>query len=95
MSVIKQGKAVAVVMYYEVMEPALLEGPEVELHDNGIVHIKTEEEEITSHISRMEIVWKAPEGCGECSSCAAEQDKDEPKLIHLRKRKKNEEDKKE
>lgn len=57
-SILKHGKAQRVVFFYPGEEGTYLNEVRVTLYSNGIVHLKSDREEITTYISNIEIVWE-------------------------------------
>ena len=57
MKPIRAGKATRVLFFYPGEEGTYLTNLDVQLYANGIVHLKSSLEEITTHISNLEIVW--------------------------------------
>jgi hypothetical protein len=57
-AVLKHAKAMRVIFYYPEQEATFIDQAWVTLFENGIVHIKSNLEETTSHLSHVEIIWK-------------------------------------
>lgn len=47
-----------VIFFYPGEEGTYVDNAEVTLYDNGIVHIKSAQEESTTHLQNCEILWK-------------------------------------
>lgn len=56
--VLKSGVAMRVIFYYPGEEGTYIENPEVTLFENGILHIKSNQEETTTHLQNCEVLWK-------------------------------------
>jgi hypothetical protein len=56
--IVKQGKAMRVVFFYEGEEGTYIENVRVTLYQSGIVHLRSEEEETSIHLQNCEILWK-------------------------------------
>ena len=87
MNILRSGKAQMVLCFYEMCEPVGMENADVTIYDNGVVDLKSTNEEVTTHISRVEIVWSMT-----CEHTEVEQDKENSKLVHLKKKKTTPED---
>jgi hypothetical protein len=55
--VLKQGPAARVIFFYPGEEGTYVDHAEVTLYENGIVHIKSPQEESTTHLQNCEIIW--------------------------------------
>ena len=55
---LKTGRASKVVFFYAGEEGTYISNCMVTLYSNGIAHVTNDMEEITTHISNIEIVWK-------------------------------------
>lgn len=56
--IIKRGPAVRVVFFYPGEEGTYVDQPEVTLYENGVVHLRSEQEETTTHLRNCEILWR-------------------------------------
>jgi hypothetical protein len=84
-NIIREGKAQYVILFGPA-EDVGIEDAQVIVYDSGVVSIKTDHEDVTSHMMRTEIIWNAA-----CPHDSVEQDKEEPKLVHLNRMKKKDE----
>jgi hypothetical protein len=57
-NVFKQGKAVRVLLFDPFEDGSFIDEAHVSLFQNGIVHIKSKYEEVSSHIQNCEILWE-------------------------------------
>jgi len=55
--VLKKGPAMRVIFFYPGEEGTYVDNPEVTLYENGIIHIKSNQEETTTHLQNCEILW--------------------------------------
>jgi hypothetical protein len=55
--VLKKGHAMRVVFFYPGEEGTYVDNTYVTLFENGIVHIKSQQEETTTHLQNCEILW--------------------------------------
>lgn len=55
--ILKQGLARRVIFYYPGEEGTYIEDAEITLFSNGIVFLKSAQEETTTHIQNCEIMW--------------------------------------
>jgi len=55
--VLKQGPAMRVIFFYPGEEGTYVDHPIVTLYENGIVHLKSNQEETTTHLQNCEILW--------------------------------------
>jgi hypothetical protein len=58
LEILRKGLAERVVFFYPGEEGTFLTTAKVTLYANGILHAKNDQEEITTHISNVEVVWK-------------------------------------
>jgi len=56
-TILKEGLASRVIFFYPGEEGTYITNVDVALYSNGIVHLKNQNEELTTHISNIEIVW--------------------------------------
>ena len=56
--VIKRGSAMRVIFFYPGEEGTYVDNSEVTLFENGIVHIRSSQEETTTHLQNCEILWR-------------------------------------
>ena len=55
--ILKTGPAMRVIFFYPGEEGTYVDHPEVTLYENGIVHIRSNQEETTTHLQNCEILW--------------------------------------
>lgn len=55
--IIKKGPAMRVIFFYPGEEGTYIDNAEVTLFENGIVHIRSPQEETTTHLQNCEILW--------------------------------------
>src|ERR1043165_8905824 len=55
--VLKKGSAMRVIFFYPGEEGTYVDHANVTLYENGIVHIKSTQEETTTHLQNCEILW--------------------------------------
>jgi hypothetical protein len=55
--VLKKGSAMRVIFFYPGEEGTYVDNAHVTLYENGIVHIKSNQEETTTHLQNCEILW--------------------------------------
>lgn len=55
--ILKKGSAMRVIFFYPGEEGTYVDNAEVVLYENGIVHIKSSQEESTTHLQNCEILW--------------------------------------
>src|SRR5262249_879893 len=55
--VLKKGPAMRVIFFYPGEEGTYVDNTYVTLYENGIVHIKSNQEESTTHLQNCEILW--------------------------------------
>ena len=58
MKVMKKGPAMRVIFFYPGEEGTYIDNAEVTLYENGIIHIKSHQEETTTHLQNCEILWR-------------------------------------
>ncbi len=58
MKFIKRGSAMRVIFFYPGEEGTYVDNSEVTLFENGIVHIRSSQEETTTHLQNCEILWR-------------------------------------
>lgn len=61
---LRSGVASRVIFYYPGEEPTYLEDAYVILHKNGIVEVFHRNEQVTTHVQNVEILWKQRRGTG-------------------------------
>jgi hypothetical protein len=54
---LRSGKAMRVIFFYPGEEGTYVDNAQVVIYASGLVNIKTEQEESTTHISNCEILW--------------------------------------
>lgn len=57
MKALKKGTAMRVIFFYPGEEGTYVDNANVTLYENGIVHIKSAQEETTTHLQNCEILW--------------------------------------
>lgn len=57
LNVLKNGPAMRVIFFYPGEEGTYVDNADVTLYDNGIVHIRSNQEETTTHLQNCEILW--------------------------------------
>jgi hypothetical protein len=57
-NVLKKGSAMRVIFFYPGEEGTYVDNAEVTLYENGIIHIKSNQEETTTHLQNCEILWR-------------------------------------
>jgi hypothetical protein len=55
--ILKKGPAMRVIFFYPGEEGTYVDGAQVTLYENGIVHIKSNQEETTTMLQNCEILW--------------------------------------
>ena len=55
--VLKKGPAMRVIFFYPGEEGTYVDNADVTLYENGIIHIKSNQEESTTHLQNCEILW--------------------------------------
>ena len=58
MKIIKKGSAMRVIFFYPGEEETYVDHADVSLYENGIVHIRSNQEETTTHLQNCEILWR-------------------------------------
>ncbi len=58
MKVLKKGPAMRVIFFYPGEEGTYIDNADVTLYENGIIHIKSHQEETTTHLQNCEILWR-------------------------------------
>jgi len=58
MKIIREGLAMRVNFFYPGEEGTCIDHADVTLYENGIVHIRSAEEETTTHLQNCEILWR-------------------------------------
>ncbi|MCM2278736.1 MAG: hypothetical protein NDJ89_11735 [Oligoflexia bacterium] len=58
MKIIKKGAAMRVIFFYPGEEGTYVDNAEVTLYENGIIHIRSAQEETTTHLQNCEILWR-------------------------------------
>src|SRR6476469_5743361 len=56
--VLKKGSAMRVIFFYPGEEGTYVDNAHVTLYENGIVHIRSNQEETTTHLQNCEILWQ-------------------------------------
>jgi hypothetical protein len=56
--VLKKGPAMRVIFFYPGEEGTYVDNAEVTLFENGIIHIRSAQEETTTHLQNCEILWR-------------------------------------
>lgn len=56
--IFRQGLAARVIFFYPGEEGTYIDQANVVLYDNGIVHLKTKNEETTTHLKNCEVIWQ-------------------------------------
>lgn len=56
--ILKKGPAMRVIFFYPGEEGTYVDNAEVTLYENGIIHIKSNQEETTTHLQNCEILWR-------------------------------------
>ena len=55
--ILKQGKAQRVIFFYSGEEGTYVDNVHVTLFANGIIHIRSNQEETTTHLQNCEVLW--------------------------------------
>lgn len=55
--ILRKGPAMRVIFFYPGEEGTYVDNSEVTLYENGIVHIRSPQEETTTHLQNCEILW--------------------------------------
>ena len=58
MRILKKGHAMRVIFFYPGEEGTYVDNADLTLYENGIVHIKSPQEETTTHLQNCEILWR-------------------------------------
>ncbi len=58
MGILKQGHAMRVIFFYPGEEGTYVDNADVTLFENGIIHIRSNQEETTTHLQNCEILWR-------------------------------------
>lgn len=56
-AILKRGRATRVVFFYPGEEGTYVDQVYVTLFENGITHLRTRDEEVTTHLQNCEILW--------------------------------------
>ena len=56
--ILKKSKAMRVIFFYPGEEGTYVDNAEVTLYENGIVHLRSNNEETTTHLQNCEIMWQ-------------------------------------
>lgn len=56
--ILKKGHAMRVIFFYPGEEGTYIDNADVILYENGIIHIKSNQEETTTHLQNCEILWR-------------------------------------
>ncbi|MGK5084745.1 hypothetical protein WDW37_15735 [Bdellovibrionota bacterium FG-1] len=56
--ILKKGSAMRVIFFYPGEEGTYIDNADVVLYENGIIHIKSNQEETTTHLQNCEILWR-------------------------------------
>ena len=56
--ILKKGPAMRVIFFYPGEEGTYVDHADVTLYENGIIHIKSNQEETTTHLQNCEILWR-------------------------------------
>lgn len=56
--VLKKGPAMRVIFFYPGEEGTYVDNAEVTLYENGVVQIRSSQEETTTHLQNCEILWR-------------------------------------
>ncbi len=56
--ILKKGPAMRVIFFYPGEEGTYVDNAFVTLYENGIIHIKSHQEETTTHLQNCEILWR-------------------------------------
>lgn len=55
--ILKKGHAMRVIFFYPGEEGTYVDNADVVLYENGIIHIRSHQEETTTHLQNCEILW--------------------------------------
>lgn len=58
MKILKKGPAMRVIFFYPGEEGTYVDNADVTLFENGIIHIRSNQEETTTHLQNCEILWR-------------------------------------
>lgn len=58
LKILKRGHAMRVIFFYPGEEGTYVDNAEVTLFENGIIHIRSQQEETTTHLQNCEILWR-------------------------------------
>jgi hypothetical protein len=56
--ILKRGPAMRVIFFYPGEEGTYVDNAEVTLYENGIIHLRSSQEETTTHLKNCEILWR-------------------------------------
>jgi hypothetical protein len=56
--ILKRGPAMRVIFFYPGEEGTYVDNAQVTLFENGVIHIKSNQEETTTHLQNCEILWR-------------------------------------
>jgi len=56
--ILKKGHAMRVIFFYPGEEGTYVDNADVTLFENGIIHIRSQQEETTTHLQNCEILWR-------------------------------------
>ncbi|MGK5086081.1 hypothetical protein WDW86_00850 [Bdellovibrionota bacterium FG-2] len=56
--IIKRANAMRVIFFYPGEEGTYVDNADVTLFENGIVHIRSHQEETTTHLQNCEVLWR-------------------------------------
>jgi hypothetical protein len=56
--ILKRGQAMRVIFFYPGEEGTYVDNAEVTLFENGLVHLRSQLEETTTHLQNCEILWR-------------------------------------
>ncbi len=56
--VLKRGRAARVIFFYPGEEGTYVDNADVILLDNGVVHLRSNQEETSTHLQNCEILWR-------------------------------------
>ncbi len=56
--ILKKGHAMRVIFFYPGEEGTYVDNADVTLYRNGIIHIRSNQEETTTHLQNCEILWR-------------------------------------
>lgn len=58
LKILKKGPAMRVIFFYPGEEGTYVDNADVTLFENGIIHIRSQQEETTTHLQNCEILWR-------------------------------------